>query len=134
MQRNGEPIPGRVGVPPVVFRVPRNTPKRLCAWIVSRLGNVSRKMRDTAGKMPTLAAIFLFMFAPMSHAAPTIYVEKFDSGLKNWVVEQMPGGTVVAENGVLDIKDKDGCTVWFRQRLTAPVEISYEAMVVNEGK
>lgn len=48
-----------------------------------------------------------------------------------WVVEQMPGGTVEIEDGEIDIRDKEGCTVWFRDELLAPVEIRYEAMVMG---
>ena len=58
---------------------------------------------------------------------------EFDPALKLWAVEQMPGGTVKARDGVLEIEDKDGCTVWFRQKLTAPVEITYEVVVISKG-
>ena len=50
-----------------------------------------------------------------------------------WSVEQMPGGSVTVENGALVIRDAGGCTVWWRERLTAPVEIEYEARVVMAG-
>lgn len=50
-----------------------------------------------------------------------------------WVVEQMPGGRVSAGGGVLVIDDADGCTVWWKEKLTAPVTISYVATVVNRG-
>jgi hypothetical protein len=50
-----------------------------------------------------------------------------------WSVEQMPGGSVTVENGALVIRDAGGCTVWWRERLTAPVEIEYEARVVLTG-
>jgi len=52
--------------------------------------------------------------------------DDFSGGLDKWVVEQMPGGTVSAKNGVLTINDAKGCTVWLKQKLTAPVVISYE--------
>lgn len=42
-----------------------------------------------------------------------------------WVVEQMPGGTVTMKDGVMEIRDKAGCTIWLREKLTAPVEISF---------
>ena len=56
-------------------------------------------------------------------AAPT-------ADLAQWSVEQMPGGSVTTEGDALVIRDAEGCTVWWRERLTAPVEISYEAKVV----
>jgi hypothetical protein len=57
----------------------------------------------------------------------------FDNGLTNWAVEQMPGGSVVAKGGALVIDDRNGCTIWLRQKLTAPVEISYDVTVVMNG-
>jgi hypothetical protein len=50
-----------------------------------------------------------------------------------WLVEQQPGGTVNAQNGALVIDDADGCTVWFRPELAAPVIITYEATVIDRG-
>jgi hypothetical protein len=54
-------------------------------------------------------------------------------GLGAWAVEQMPGGTVAVRDGALVIEDAAGCTVWFREKLTAPVEISYEVTVISAG-
>jgi hypothetical protein len=53
--------------------------------------------------------------------------------LSNWVVEQMPGGRVAGEQGELVIEDAAGCTVWWRHRLTAPVEITYTATMIRAG-
>ncbi len=53
--------------------------------------------------------------------------------LSRWSVEQMPGGTVTTKDDALVIEDANGCTVWFRQKLTAPVEITYEVTVVSKG-
>ncbi len=55
------------------------------------------------------------------------------SDLRYWVVEQMPGGTVTVRDGALVIDDDAGCTVWLREKLTAPVVITYEATVVFRG-
>ncbi|HEY4248716.1 MAG TPA: DUF6250 domain-containing protein [Lacunisphaera sp.] len=57
----------------------------------------------------------------------------FDDGLTQWAVEQMRGGSVVAKDGMLIIDDHNGCTIWLRQKLTAPVEISYDVTVVMNG-
>lgn len=54
----------------------------------------------------------------------------FSDDLKDFLVEQMPGGRVTAEDGALVIQDVAGCTVWLREKFTAPVEISYEATVI----
>jgi hypothetical protein len=58
----------------------------------------------------------------------------FRGGLQNWNVEQVPGGSVrVQEDGALVIEDAVGCTVWWRDELRAPVEISYDVTVVSRG-
>ena len=44
----------------------------------------------------------------------------------------MPGGRVTVQDGALVIEDVAGCTVWYRHKLTAPVEIAYEATVVMQ--
>ena len=45
---------GRVGVPPVVFRVPRNTPGRLCAWPrrETSAGCCAGRAARQAGRLP----------------------------------------------------------------------------------
>ena len=55
------------------------------------------------------------------------------TSLEPWFVEQMPGGRVTARDGTLIIEDKGGSTVWLKEKLTAPVEISYEVTVVSQG-
>jgi hypothetical protein len=60
--------------------------------------------------------------------------DDFMHGLDKWVVEQMPGGAVTAENGVLTITDAKGCAVWLKQKLTAPVTISYEVTMRSDAR
>jgi hypothetical protein len=45
----------------------------------------------------------------------------------------MPGGSVKSNNGALEIEDAAGCTVWFREKLTAPIEITYEITPLSRG-
>lgn len=60
--------------------------------------------------------------------------EDFAQGLgERWVVEQCPGGQVRAAEGVLEIQDKGGCTVWFKQKLKAPVRIRFRVTMVSKG-
>ena len=59
--------------------------------------------------------------------------DEFSSDLHNWVIEQLPGGTVSVKSGSLIIEDAAGCTVWFRPKLLAPVEIAYEVTAVSRG-
>jgi len=53
--------------------------------------------------------------------------------LTPWSVEQMPGGTVTVRDNALHIEDAAGATVWLRQKLTAPIEITYDATVLIAG-
>jgi Farnesoic acid 0-methyl transferase. len=53
--------------------------------------------------------------------------------LSHWVIEQQPGGTVTVRDGALIIEDAAGCTAWFREKITAPVEITYEVTTVSRG-
>ena len=55
------------------------------------------------------------------------------AALRHWTVEQMPGGTVTVQDGALVIEDAAGCTVWFREKLIAPVEITYEITAISKG-
>lgn len=64
---------------------------------------------------------------PAARPGRAVHTDDFQHGLSQWVVEQQPGGTVKAQDGVLVIDDTGGCTVWLRARLTAPVVITYEA-------
>ena len=62
-----------------------------------------------------------------------VATDNFAAASDRWVIEQQPGGTVRIGGGVLEIEDVAGCTVWWRQRLTVPVVIRYEATVVSAG-
>jgi hypothetical protein len=66
--------------------------------------------------------------------AETIHRDDFAAGLEKWIVEQMPGGRVEVRDGVLRIDDEAGCTVWFREKLRAPITIHYEATVRADGR
>jgi len=55
-----------------------------------------------------------------------IFKDSFDHNLDNWVVEQQPGGRVFLENGSLIIEDKGGCSVWYKEKIEAPIRIRYK--------
>ena len=82
---------------------------------------------------PLLCLLALSVMATAGAAAAEMFRDDFASDLRHWAVEQMPGGSVAARDGALVIDDAAGCCVWFRQRLTAPVEISYEVTVISKG-
>lgn len=70
----------------------------------------------------------LIAFAALLHGASRDI--PFTADLSSFLIEQMPGGRVSAQDGALIIQDSAGCTVWLREKLTAPVEITYEVTVV----
>lgn len=67
-------------------------------------------------------------------AEEPLHRDDFRHGLTAWVVEQQPGGSVTVADGRMLITDTGGCTVWFRERLTAPVTIRYTARVTSGGR
>ncbi len=81
----------------------------------------------------TIPILSLAAFLTACVANEKIRLIPFDGGLTQWAVEQMPGGSVLAKDGVLMIDDHNGCTVWLREKLMAPVEISYDVTVVMNG-
>ena len=74
----------------------------------------------------------LLSFA-VCNAAPEPPPVNRTGDLLYWAAEQMPGGTVTVRAGALDIQDVGGSTIWLREKITAPVEITYEATVVMAG-
>lgn len=52
---------------------------------------------------------------------------------EHWVVEQQRGGTVTFNDGVMEITDANGCTVWLKHKLESPVKIEYDATVIDQG-
>ena len=75
----------------------------------------------------------LVWLAPLV-AGEVVERDEFRGGLAAWVVEQQPGGTVEAKDGVLTITDRAGCTVWWRERLVAPLVIRYTATMKRDAR
>lgn len=87
-----------------------------------------------AGLGAALSLVAAFPQLLMSKDAEVIHSDDFEEDLSDWVVEQQPGGEVTLEDGALVIRDKKGCTVWFRHELEAPVRISYSVTVVSDER
>jgi hypothetical protein len=73
-----------------------------------------------------LALLAAGVAARVSAADAVRYQDEFEGDLSQWVVEEMPGGSVTVHDGTLDIQTAKGVTVWFRRPLTAPVTIEYD--------
>jgi hypothetical protein len=78
--------------------------------------------------------LMLLLLTATLRAESLPVADDFLHGLGGWVVEQQPGGTVTAAQGRLVIDDAAGCTVWWRQPLTAPVRITYTARVSSASR
>ena len=79
-------------------------------------------------------AVLLAPFFTYCSSSPFLDHDNFTSDLSTWVVEQQPGGTVGIEDGKLVIADEGGCTVWFKERLEAPIVITYTAVVSSKAR
>lgn len=94
-------------------------PRRARPWVFARARRHARCVLLGFGAS-------LLIATASGTAAPT-------ADLDQWVVEQRPGGTVTVADGAIVVDDAHGCTLWWRAKLTAPVEISYEVTVVARG-
>ena len=63
-----------------------------------------------------------------------IFKDTFDGTLDNWIVEQQPGGKVFLEDGKLVIEDEGGCSVWYKERVEAPVLIRYKVLASSKAR
>jgi hypothetical protein len=59
--------------------------------------------------------------------------DDFSGNLDNWIIEQIPGGTVNLIDGKMDINDSSGCTVWFNKKFEGNIMIEYNAIVIDSG-
>lgn len=59
--------------------------------------------------------------------------DDFGGGLDRWKWELEKGGSVVAQNGALEIDVPGGCTVWLKAPLSGAILISYDATVISAG-
>lgn len=70
--------------------------------------------------------------APAAGAARELFIDDFHS-LDNWVVESERPASVTVKDGAVDIDTPAGLTLWFKPRLTGPVEIEFDAIAVSDG-
>ena len=51
---------------------------------------------------------------------------------KDWIIERQAGGKVEFSNNIMEITDAKGCAVWFKHKLTAPIQIEYDVTVIDK--
>ena len=82
---------------------------------------------------------FTVLSASPLKAEEILFQDEFSGDLSRWVVEQTPSGKTRVINGEMDIddapgaQDKGGCTVWFQEKISGPVRITYDATMVQKG-
>jgi hypothetical protein len=84
------------------------------------------RLRFSLTRITLLFGLIVQLLPPAGATEPT-------ADLTRWTVEQMPGGRVTARGDSLVIEDAGGCTVWWREAMQAPCEITYEVTVVSRG-
>ena len=71
--------------------------------------------------------------ASVSSMHALVASDDFDSGLQRWSIESERPGVVHAADGALDIDMPAGATLWFKQELSGPISIVFEATAIAAG-
>jgi hypothetical protein len=83
------------------------------------------------------AVLLLLGGCRAQHAGPALLHADDFASAENWVLESEQPARVAATlaegRRVLDIDTPAGLTLWFKPRLTGPVEIQFDATAVSEG-
>lgn len=93
-----------------------------------------RRLAGTVRLLALSAAAWMSAYPARANAEERIYHDDFSGDLRQWVVEQQPGGRVFLDSGRLVIADVAGCTVWLRHTLEVPVIIRYEVTAVSSAR
>jgi hypothetical protein len=121
--------------PPVSEENPRNSKNPIgqeFRTVVGRLHSGSGMMLRT---MILLVVSGIAMNAMAWNSGLTLlHQDDFRDGLEQWVVEQQPGGRTWTEHGTMIIEDTGGCSVWFRQKMAAPVVITYKIKASSRAR
>jgi len=62
-----------------------------------------------------------------------IHHDDFEDDLSSWAIEQSEGGTSQIRDGAQEIEDGKGCTIWFMEKLEAPVLSEYDIKMIEAG-
>jgi hypothetical protein len=69
---------------------------------------------------------------PPAGAGRELFADDFQT-LDNWVPESEKPARITVIDGSMDIDTPAGLTLWFKPRLTGPVEIEFDAIAVSDG-
>ncbi len=76
-----------------------------------------------------------FAQAKSSSPGKVIYKDNFKKDKKNWIAEfeQPVGSAIKIGNGKLDMSATIGATVWYKNKISGNVMITYNTTIVNAG-
>ena len=80
----------------------------------------------------TLLSSFLLLAGCAAGPRTPIDTDALRTG-RLWVFEGDESAKTVFHHGVLDIDSPAGVTLWYRSRLTGPIEIEFDAVAVSAG-
>lgn len=83
--------------------------------------------------MRKAASFILLLLLFHSCNTDNIIYENVLGNSENWVVEQQPDGKVIFANQSIEVIDAKGCTIWFKNKIDAPVKIAYDITIIDEG-
>lgn len=73
------------------------------------------------------------MAATESANVPELYFDTISADLSQWKIEAETGAQVSSQDGKLNVTAPGGATIWFKQELQAPVEITYTITAIDRG-
>ena len=77
---------------------------------------------------------FLFLAFIVSSCASSAQERKDSRDLGRWMVEnEDPDTRVVVHSDTIEAWTPKGLTIWYKQKIQAPCQIDYDAMVVSDG-
>ncbi len=64
-----------------------------------------------------------------------LYADRFKDGLQNWLAEfEQPGtSSMRIKDGKMDVSTSKGATIWFKQKLSGNMVITYTVNVIDAG-
>jgi hypothetical protein len=84
--------------------------------------------------LQTQIALICGLLVPTASAQPAalLFADDF-ANLDNWRAELESPGAIQVHNGVLTLDVPAGCTLWFKHQLEGPIDIEYEAKMIQTG-
>lgn len=93
-----------------------------------------RVRRKTKVRIYTLLLLFGFFLSCLNRRSKESVIHSNILGdASQWVVEQQPKGQTIFKDNGIEVIDAKGCTIWFNNKLHAPVKIEYDVTVIDNN-